>query len=229
MLLEKNAKFDDYKKSAQVGLMTAYNEIEDHENTGKYAKLVEINTIDDKSVKYQASVLYGNSLLKSFKLDSALLAYRRTVKGTQKVMAAEAQFNIAYIYFVQQKYDESEIEISKLLQELSVYQDWASRAFILLADIYLKREDVMQAKFALNTVIANHEGQEIVNLAKKKLKELEEFEKSKLVKKEEEEFDVNIGVDSDVNGELFGEDPESEMLDSLNNDNTLPIDSTITK
>ena len=229
LLLEENAKFDDYKTYAQVGLMTAYNEIEDHENTGKYAKLVEINTIDDKSVKYQASVLYGNSLMKSFKLDSALLAYRRTVNGTQKVMAAEAQFNIAYIYFVQQKYDQSEVEISKLLQELSVFQDWASRGFILLADIYLKREDVMQAKFALNTVIANHEGQEIVNLAKKKLQELEEFEKSKLVKKEEEEFDVNIGGDSGLNGDLFGEDPESEILDSLNNDSALPLDSTITK
>ena len=231
LLLEENAKFDDYKQSAQVGLMTAYNEIEDHENTGKYAQLVEKNTIDDNTVKYQASVLYGNSLLKSFKLDSGLLAYERTVKGTQKIMAAEAQFNIAYIYFVQQKYDESEAAISKLLKELSVYQDWASRGFILLADIYVKRDDVLQAKFALKTVIANHEGQEIIDLAKKKLAEIEELEKAKLVEKEEEKFDVNIGGDSEGNTKLFEEENESEpeIIDSLSTDVIMPADSTITK
>jgi tetratricopeptide (TPR) repeat protein len=235
LLLEENAKFDDYKNSAQVGLMTAYNEIEEHENTGKYAKLVEKNTIDNNTIKYQASVLYGNSLLKAFKLDTALLAYERTVAGTQKIMAAEAQYNIAYIYFVQQKYSESEAAISKLLQELSVYQDWASRGFILLSDIYVKRGDVLQAKFALNTVIANHEGKGIVDFAKKKLQELEDIEKAKLVEKEEEKFDVNIGGDSEENNKLFEEDQEIEIpaLDTSSIDTIIPVvvptDSTITK
>lgn len=229
LLLEEKAKFDNYKIDAQVGLMTAYSEIDDHQNAGKYAKLVEENTIDNNTIKFQASLLYGNSLLKSFKLDSALLAYERTVEGTQKIMAAEAQYNIAYIYFVQQKYAESESAISKLLKELSVYQDWASRGFILLSDIYVKREDLMQAKFALNTVIANHEGQDIVNIAKIKLKELEELVKLNLIQKEEENFDVNIGGDSEVNTDLFDEDLEPESIDSLNIDRDFPVDSTITK
>lgn len=231
LMLEEKAGFDVYDKKAQIGLMTAYNAIDDHENTGKYARMVEKNTVENNTIKFQASLLLGNSMMKSFQLDSAFLAYERTVKGTQKIMAAEAQYNIAYIYFVQGKYKESEAAISKLLQELSVYQDWAAKGFILLGDIYVKRNDFLQAKFSFNTVIANHKGQEIIDLAKGKLKDLEELEKAGLIKKEKESFDVNIGRDSEDDKVLFEEqiDEKVEVSDSLGIENITPSDSTITK
>lgn len=231
LLLEEKAEFDVSAKKAQVGLMTAYNAIEDHENTGKYAKIVEANAIENNTVKFQASLLLGNSLLRSYQLDSALLAYKRTVAGTQKVMAAEAQYNIAYIYYVQEKYELSEGAISKLLQDLSVYQDWAAKGFILLGDIYVKKNDFFQAKFAYNTVISNHDGIEIVNIAKKHLQDLEELEKAGLVKKEKEDFDVKIGADSAEDQKLFEEQIEEnvEVQDTLEINNVSPSDSTITK
>ena len=227
LLLEEKAEFDVYVKKSQVGLMTAYNAILDHKNTGKYARLVEVNTVENNTVKFQASLLVGNSMMKAYQLDSALLAYERTVAGTQKIMAAEAQYNIAYIYFVQEKYSKSEAAISKLLQELSVYQDWAARGFILLGDIFVKQNDFLQAKFAFNTVITNHKGQDIVDLAKGKLKDLQELEKAGFIKKEKESFDVHIGGNSKDDKVLFEEqvDEKLELSDSIDIEIVSPSDS----
>lgn len=228
MLIEK-ADYAGYIKDAQIGLMTAYNELGDHENTAKYAMLVEKNPmVVDNTAKFRASLLYGNSLLKAYKFDEALAAFERTVAGTQKVMAAEAQYNIAYIYYVQEKYEDSKLAITKLLQELSVYQDWASMSFILYSDIYVKEDDYFQAKITLNTVIENHDGEDIVNLAKKKLTELEELEKAAVIKVEKEEEGINIGGASDVNQDIFDveEEEENESLDSLQMNNVAPADST---
>lgn len=228
LLLVEKAEYAGYVKDAEVGLMTAYNELEDHENTAKYALLVERNSLVDNTSRYRASLLYGNSKLKAYKFDEALLAYERTVAATQKVMAAEAQYNIAYIYYVQEKYTESKEAITKLLQELSVYQDWASRSFILYSDIYVKENDFFQAKITLNTVIENHDGEDIVNLAKKKLAELEELEKASVIEVKQEEVGVNIGGESEVDQDIFNveEEEEVETLDSLQFNNVAPADST---
>lgn len=230
LLLAEKSEFEKYLKEAQVGLMNAYNKLEDHENTAKYAQLVEENTsVKVPSLKFQASLLLGNSKMKSFEYEEALKAYKRTVAGTQKVMAAEAQYNIAYIYYLQEKYDSSQAAITKLLKELGVYQHWASKGFILLSDIYVKKLDYFQAKYILNTVIENHDGADLITVAKEKLQNIKELEAAKLNVKKAEEVEVNIGVQPDGNAELFDVEEETEeLLDSLPAIIT-PLDTTETE
>ena len=43
-----------------------------------------------------------------------------------------------------------------------------AKAFILLADIYLAQDNIFQARGVLEGVIENYEGEELVNIARKK-------------------------------------------------------------
>ena len=56
-LLAEKTEYDVYEKDALVGLMTAYNALDDFENTAKYAQIVEGNKLVENSNKFQARLL----------------------------------------------------------------------------------------------------------------------------------------------------------------------------
>ena len=128
-LLAEKTEYDVYEKDALVGLMTAYNALDDFENTAKYAQIVEGNKLVENSNKFQARLLLGNALFKSHKYDSAYSAYQRIAGQTQKVMAAEAIYQMAYIKYLKEDYKTSQELTIQLLQEFSNYPFGIQRVY----------------------------------------------------------------------------------------------------
>jgi TolA-binding protein len=64
-----------------------------------------------------------------------------------------------------------------LKDQFSFYDYWYAKSFILLADCYAKTGDYFQAKSTLQSIIDKYEGAELVQIAKDKLKAIQEMEK----------------------------------------------------
>ena len=63
LLLLVKTEYEVYEKDALVGLMTAYNELDEFDKTAKYALEVEGNSLVGNSNKFLARLLLGNAYL----------------------------------------------------------------------------------------------------------------------------------------------------------------------
>ncbi|MBK21110.1 MAG: hypothetical protein CMP63_02160 [Flavobacteriales bacterium] len=227
LLLVEKTEYDVYEKDALVGLMIAYSRLEDFESTVQYALQVERNKLTENSNKFQARLLLGNAYLKSHKYDSAFTAFEKIANETQKVMAAEAIYQMSYIKYLKEDYKTSQELAIRLLKEFSNYPYWYSKGYILLADILIKNEALVDAKYALKNVLEHSTDQKIIDEVNKRLAEIEAIEQAALKVVEKEEVFIDIGDENNVNEELFNveEEESQEPLDSLNFDTTNPSDS----
>lgn len=227
LLLVQKTEYDVYEKDALVGLMIAYSKLEDFEATTKYALLVEGNKLVGNSNKFQARLLLGNAYFKSHNYDSAYSAYNKIAGETQKVMAAEAIFQMSFIKYLKEDYKASQELAIRLLKEFSNYPYWYSKGYILLADILIKNEALVDAKYALKNVLEHSKNQIIIEEVNKRLAKIEAIEQSKIKVIEKEEVFIDIGEEDSINEDLFNSEEEevTEPLDSLNFDVLTPADS----
>ena len=113
---------------------------------------------------------------------------------------AEAKYHLAYLTYL----DDSLVLAEKMIFELAENYSsdhFIAKAFILLAEIYVMQENDFQAKATLESIIENHNGDDLVNLARKKWEIIVERETVINTKKEEpqsyieiseEEFDYDL-------------------------------------
>jgi TolA-binding protein len=106
----------------------------------------------------------------------AMEAFKKSCSMSQSEMAAESQYYIAFILFENEDYKESEKQTFLLVNKYSSYDYWVAKGFILLADIYVKLNNVFQAKQTLQSILDNYEGEDIKAIAREKLDRLNEME-----------------------------------------------------
>jgi len=131
-------------------------------------KLLKAEKISDE-MKLEALMLSAKSLYKN---DEPLLSksrFREVVEFSQGAAGAEAKYTIARIEFELNDLETAEKTVFDLINKYAPYDYWVASGFILLADIYQSTENVFQAKQTLQSVIDNHEGEELRNLAIQKL------------------------------------------------------------
>ena len=81
--------------------------------------------------------------------------------------------------------------------------------FVLLADIYLKQENNYQAKATLESIIENHDGEDVINIAREKWENIVESEKLEKVEAQKKEVTIEIG-DEDFDYEINYSDLQIE-------------------
>ncbi|HNW88471.1 MAG TPA: tetratricopeptide repeat protein [Bacteroidales bacterium] len=116
----------------------------------------------------------------------ALAEFEVVTKLSKSESCAEAKYNIANIYFLQNNTAESEKVAFDLINQVPSYDYWVAKAFILLADTYVKTGNRHQAKYTLKSIIENYEGADLVKIAQDKLNAIIETEKLEEQKKAEE-------------------------------------------
>jgi hypothetical protein len=78
--------------------------------------------------------------------------------------------------FKSRKYKESIKTLQELAQDFSEFVYWYEKSFLLISDNYIGMDDYFMAKATLKSVIENSDTPETVDVAKKKLKEIENKE-----------------------------------------------------
>lgn len=91
-------------------------------------------------------------------------------------MGAEAKYYSVYLLYADGDIEEAENAAFELINDYPAYDHWMAKAFILLADIYVRRDNLFQAKQTLQSIIDNHDGEDLVNLARDKLKTINRME-----------------------------------------------------
>ncbi len=217
--LEDVAEFKSNILEAQIGQMRCYNKMNNNSSVITFADKVLSNTNTPDRIRIEAWAAKGRSLMSLSEFETARGVFDTLAASTQAIEGAEARYNLAYILFLEAKYKEAEDAIFEMVNIKPAYDYWLAKSFVLLGDVYIKMEDFFQAKATLQSVVENHDGEELTNLAKAKIAEIEQLETAK-EQVAPEASEIQIGNNTEEYEELFEEDslqtqPKPMELDSL--------------
>lgn len=145
--------------------------------------------------KIEAHYYGGKSNLKLLQLDQAMASLTQVYKNNNGNIGAESKYLTAYIYYLKENYDEALNTILELKDDFSNNDYYVAKGFILLADVFVKMGDFFQAKSTLQSIIDNFPGDEINTLAKQKLTEVTELEKS-MEQKTQDDDENEVEIDN---------------------------------
>lgn len=119
-------------------------------------------------LKEEAYLTMARSCFVSNQPDSAYTYYGRLVRSSNGEYNGEARCRQAEILMMKQQYDAAERMIERIVSDASS-DYWLAYSFILWADIYSARGNLLQAKQTLQSIIDNYDGEELVSVARGKL------------------------------------------------------------
>ncbi len=168
-----------------------------------------------------AYILKARKAVNNNKYDDALTYYSIVADTSKTEISAEAAYGMARVYFERDSLSKSEKLIFGLLNTPD-YEVWVAKSLILLSDVYIKKEDYFQAKAALNSVIDNYDGEDMVKVARAKLLEVEVIEQKQDEKlKEAPDMELNfdgVDIDNEEIDALFDEEEiEEEIIPETEN------------
>ncbi len=134
-------------------------------------QLILSDKASDNQIIY-AHYILGSIALEENRLVEALNEFSTVTKFSREEIGAESQYNISLIEYKNNNLNSAEEMVYKIPENYPEYNYWTAKGFILLADIYVGRENYFQAEQTLNSVIDNYSGKDLKELAKDKLDRL---------------------------------------------------------
>ena len=170
---------------ARAGMMRNYYKLGDYANAVNAAKsLLSTENVTDLMTK-EANFILGDSYYNLSQPDEAMKYFSILAVDTKTAEGAEAKYYKAKILFDKNLLPESENEIMDFINKNTPHQYWLAKAFILLTDIYLARNDLFQARHTLQSIIDNYSilNDGILDTAKEKMVVVESLENKNILQK----------------------------------------------
>ncbi len=120
--------------------------------------------------RQEALLIQGLSAMATGNKHTARTALGKVTEIAQNRRAAEAMYNLALITFREGNYAEAEEQIFDYINKLSAYDYWLAKIFLLLADVYIETGNTFQARHTLESIIENHDGEELRRQAEERLR-----------------------------------------------------------
>ena len=191
---------------AQIGQLRCFDKLHNCSSAVTYADKVRAHELASDEDKQEAGIIKARCLLDAGQLANARREFEGVADGLRNKYAAEAKYQIAYIWFLETDYDKSDDAIKEYLQKGPAYDHWVAMCFLLLAENSIAQGDYFQAKATLQSLIENHDGAYLVNKAQERLDWIIEQENAQKAAPGGENFDVRMqGVD-DGQEDLYRED-----------------------
>jgi tetratricopeptide (TPR) repeat protein len=118
----------------------------------------------------RATLWKGKALLQKKEYQTAKIEFQKTISLGKDISGAEAKYLIAAIQYQMKEYDNSIKTCQELSNDFSDYEIWYEKAFLLIADNYIAKNDNFMANATLKSIIENSSNPETIELAKNKLK-----------------------------------------------------------
>lgn len=159
--------------TAYDGLMKSYYNNGNYSNTTEFAnKILETGGNVVLGAGNRAELYKGKVLLKTGDYNSAKAQFGKVINLAKDESAAEAKYRTGEILYLEKDYDGSIKTMQELASDFSDFLIWYERAFLLIADNYVGKDDMFMAKATLNSIIENSETTEILDEARRKLSSL---------------------------------------------------------
>lgn len=174
--LEEVASNSTRRIEAISGQLHTSKQIKDHNAVLAAAEKLLADERITESSRAEIHLLAGKAAMIMLQATKAQESFRQAIRlSPHGTFGAEASFHLASILFKQNKTSEAENTIFDLAANYASYDYWVASGFILLADIYRDTGKTFQARQTLLSIIENHQGEELTQLARKKLSELPEM------------------------------------------------------
>jgi TolA-binding protein len=135
-------------------------------------KLLNNSNAGPKQLR-QAHYIAGKSMFETNDYDGAKKQFSEVHKSENDVLGAEAYYLMALINFNKGYLDDAENQIFDLSEKYRRHEYWVAKGFILLADIYVKNDNIFQAKETLKSIVENYKGSDLRDEAARKLSMLQ--------------------------------------------------------
>jgi tetratricopeptide (TPR) repeat protein len=164
-------KDENRKYEVQLGIMRSAFMINDFDNVTNYGNFIINNQLTTDKEKSAAHYYIGKVAESNKKYDTALLHLNKVIKeNPNSNLAAESRYLISKVYFNRKELDLSKKMISDASAKNSAYPYWVAKGLILLSDISMQKNDIFNAKAALEAIQENfREDKEILKEVEEKL------------------------------------------------------------
>ena len=175
--LKEFASTQDNKMEAMRGLLRSQYQLKKYSEAINNAK----ELLAQKSAGTDDKVLANMAIAKSYQLnnqcDLAITNFRTVASMSKSAFGAEARYEIANCFYTQGRLSDAEKAAFEVVNKSGSYEDWVTRGYILLGDIYHKQKDYFNAKATYQSVVDNAKLEELRQEADRKLKAVTEEEK----------------------------------------------------
>lgn len=151
-------EFKDEKQATEgaIWAMRAYYTAKNYPSTVNAAtQLLAINKLT-ADVTREARYTKAKSLLEIGRDDEAIKLYETLAKDTKTAEGAEACYEVIKALFDKGEYDKVEKEVVRFSESKSPYMSWLARSFIVLGDVYVKRENYFQARETYKSILGGY-------------------------------------------------------------------------
>lgn len=183
--LLENADNPNNLLTAQNGIMQCNYKLKQYDQTIAAANGLIANEKASAELHNEAHLLIARSALATDQIPLAQTEFATTLRNNKGEQGAEAKYNLAYLQFKLENYKEAEKIIFEFISEFSAYDTWLAKSFILLADVYVKLGNNVQAKQTLQSIIDNYEGPELAAVAQGKLNDILKTEREEAARQKE--------------------------------------------
>lgn len=163
--------------SAWQGLADSYYTIGNQDSTLVFCREI-INNGGNivMGATNKAQLLIGKAYMQKNDFVKAETEFNKVIAMAKDNNGAEAKYFIGEMQYKSKNYKESIKILQNLAQDFSEFVYWYEKSFILIADNYVGLNDYFMAKATLKSVIDNSETPDTIDIAKKKLKDIENKE-----------------------------------------------------
>lgn len=120
----------------------------------------------------ETHLIIGNSARELRRNDLARSSFNEAIRLSQGETGAEALYGLAAMSYDEKDYKNAEKLIFRLTGDYASSDYWVAKAFILLADVYVRTGNTFQAKQTLQSIIDNYEGEDLKRVAEDKLNQI---------------------------------------------------------
>ncbi len=175
--LKEFATSQENKLEAMRGLLRSQFQLQKWSDATDNAKelLAQKGIGTDDKVLANLAIARGHQVNNQY--SEAITAYRNVASLSKGAYGAEARYEIANCFFIQNRFSDAEKAAFEVINKAGSYEQWVTKAYILLGDVYFKQKDYFNAKATYQSVIENAKIEELRLEAERKLKQVEEEEK----------------------------------------------------
>ncbi|MEQ1553739.1 MAG: tetratricopeptide repeat protein [Ferruginibacter sp.] len=168
-LLRINAVNQDNQLEALRGLVRCYYQTKDYAQANVASKELLTRkgiSTDDKSIGF---LVLGKAQQSAGDCAAAIGSFKSASAINKSAWGAEARYELAACQFVQNNYTAAEKAALATIKETGSYDEWVTKSYILLGDIFMQQKDYFNAKATYESVAKNATLIELKNIALQKL------------------------------------------------------------
>ena len=170
MLLESISKDEKKIKRSQYFALRSAHSLDRSELINAYANKIISNNLTEIDELSFAHYALGKEFYRKNKYVEASKNFEEVITTSKAEIAAESRYLIAEIHYREKRLDLAEQMCKQANSKISGYPYWVAKNVLLLSDVYVDKEDLYNAKAALEVVVENYKVQDgIPAEAKRKL------------------------------------------------------------